>query len=242
MFRSILETDREISAARSLRAAAALVFLGFVVAGCIESGQGRVIDSETGQPIADAHVRFECQVGVNIESWRTIDVLEAVTDQNGVYRFNRSDTWKCDSGVLSANKAGYESLSENELIWHTVGGYTFQLAPAAEATLRRLKILYRATIKDEKNAKTYPFSSPGAEYQSMYLRFMQSRSIAKTPAENAFVVQNYCPRLAALHANLSPAELEQLVNKEEWVRLPSTALRVRFDHEANVVAYCAGKG
>lgn len=201
-----------------------------------------MIDSETGQPIAGAHVLFKCEVAANIESWRTIAVLDAVTDQNGVYRFGRSDTWKCDSGVLLARKAGYESLSGNELIWHTVGGYTFQLAPAAEATLRRLKIVHRATIKDDKNANTHPFSSPGAEYQWVYLRFMQSRSIAKTPAENAFVVQSYCARLAALHANLSPAERGQLVNKEEWVTLPSTALRVRFDHEANVVAYCAGKG
>lgn len=201
-----------------------------------------MVDSETGRPIADVRVRFRCQVGVNLESWRTIAVLDAVTDQNGVYRFGPSDTWKCDSGVLSANKAGYESLSADELIWRTVGGYTFQLAPAAEATLRRLKILHSATIKDEKNAHTHPFSSPGAEYQWVYLRFMQSRSIAKTPGENAFIAQSYCARLAALHANLSPAERGQLVNKEEWVTMPSTALRVRFDHEANVVAYCASKG
>jgi hypothetical protein len=237
----VLGTGRPVSAAGILRTAAAFA-VGLIVAGCIEPGEGRVVDSETGRPIAAASVRFRCQVGVNLESWKTIAVLETVTDQNGAYRFGSSDTWKCDSGVLSANKAGYESLSPDELIWRTVGGYTFQLAPAAEATLRRLKILHSATIKDATNARTHPFSSPGAEYQWVYLRFMQSRSIAKTPDANAFIAQNYCARLAALHATLSPAERAQLVNKEEWVTMPSTALRVRFDHEANVVAYCAGRG
>ncbi len=119
-----------MSAAIFLKVATAFA-CGLIVAGCIEPGEGRVFDSETGLPIADARVRFQCQVGVNLESWRTIAVLEAVTDKNGVYRFGRSDTRKCDSGVLSASKAGYESLSADELIWRTVGGYTFQLRQIA---------------------------------------------------------------------------------------------------------------
>ncbi len=220
-----------------LAAAAALL------CGCIEAGEGLAIDSESGQPIAGAQVVFQCEVGTNIESSRTIAEFESITDERGVYRFSQSQTRRCDHGVLRARKPGYELMSSPfELVWKSVDGYTFQFAPQAEATLRRLRILHSATVKNAANARTDPFASPQAEYEWTYLRFMQSKAIAGTPREKAFVMENYCARLAALDRRLAPAERAAFLGRKQWVNVGSQTFQATFDHTAEVAAWCKAGG
>lgn len=220
-------------------APAALAVAAVLLCGCIEAGEGRAIDSESGRPINGVHVLFKCEVGTNIESSRTVDEFESITDERGVYRFSLSQTRRCDHGVLRASKPGYVVMSfPFELVWKSVDGYTFQLAPEAEATLRRLRILHGTTVKTAANARTAPFESPKAEYEWTYLRFMQSKTIARTPGEKAFVVENYCGRLAALDGQLSPQERAGFLGRKEWVSVGSQTFQVTFDHAAQVAAWC----
>jgi hypothetical protein len=224
--------------ARSL-AIAALAGAALLLCGCIASGEGRAIDSESGQPIAGVRVLFKCEVATNIESSRTLDEFVSITDERGVYRFSLSQTRRCDHGVLRASKPGYVVMSfPFELVWNSVGGYTFQLAPEAEATMRRLRILHGATVKTAANARTAPFESPKAEYEWTYLRFMQSKTIASTPGEKAFVVENYCARLAALDGHLSPQERAAFLGRKEWVSVGSQTFQVTFDYAEQVAAWC----
>jgi len=226
-----------------LKATVVLAAATFLLCGCIEPGEGRAIDSESGQPLAGVHVLFARADRVNIESSRTIDEFESVTDERGVYRFSRSQTGQCDHGVLRASKPGYVLMSSPfELVWNTVAGYTFQFAPEAEATLRRLRILHSATVKTAENAGTAPFESPNAEYEWTYLRFMQSKTIASTPREKAFVVENYCARLAALDGRLSAQERAAFLGRKEWVSVGPQTFQVSFDHATQVTAWCKGAG
>jgi hypothetical protein len=224
-------------------ATAALAVASVLLCGCIEPGEGRAIDSESGQPIAGVQVLFKCEIGTNIESSRTLAEIESITDERGIYRFSRSQTRRCDHGVLRASKPGYVLMSfPFELVWKSVGGYTFQFAPEAEATLRRLRILHGATVKTAANARTAPFESPKAEYEWIYLRFMQSKTIASTPGEKAFVVESYCARLAALDGQLSPQERAGFLGRKEWVSVGPQTFQVTFDHAAQVAAWCKAQG
>jgi hypothetical protein len=125
-----------------------IIPIALALGGCnqIAPGQGRVLDTETNLPIAGVEVNFDCQVGVNLESSRTLRNASVLTDDQGVYRFTRAHVRGCEFGTLSAQKAGYENLSGKESVWHTLDGYGFYLAPQAEATMRRLKLIHSATV------------------------------------------------------------------------------------------------
>ena len=212
-----------------------------VLAGCIEAGVGRVIDSETKLPIAGAEVRFECQASANIESWRTLRLVVPVTDDKGFYRFSRWDLLGCEAGYLSARKKGYVSLSGSEIIWHTVNGYVFQMAPEADAKLRILKLMHGATVRTERNARSTAFSSTRAEYHSIYFSFINSRNISVTPREKAFVIENYCARLTGLYERLSPQDRVEIAREKEMVTTQMPMGWATIDHEAQVVAYCKAR-
>lgn len=219
-----------------------VVPIALALGGCngIGPGQGRVLDTETNQPIAGVELRFDCQVGHNIESYRTLRIVSVFTNDQGVYRFTNRDVSGCQFGSLSPYKTGYENMSGKELIWHSLDGYVFQLAPQAEATMRRLKIIHSATIKNASNAATHPFSSPKAEYGWVFFRFIDSRNMAKTDRERQFVKDSYCSRLIGLDERLSPAERDEITREREMVHTDSSAAWMTIDHGKEVLGTCNG--
>jgi len=199
--------------------------------GPIEPGEGRVIDSETGRPIEGVQVRLNCQVGI-IHGTQTLRNILAVTDGNGTFRFSRSNVRGCGSVSLSVRKDGYVSFFESEISYHTVDGHVLQMTPQAEATMRTLKYWHRAAAGPPQP------SSAMERYHRIYPHFINSKHIAGTPREEAFVSENYCALLADLHLQMSPQERIWIAGQKTTVTRQSPPKPVAFDHEGQVVAFC----
>jgi hypothetical protein len=218
--------------------------LTFEFAGNVHSGKGQVVDSKTGLPMAEVLMLFECQTSSGPHGWRTLRQVNAETDAKGVFRFNLWDLRGCEIGSLSAYKKGYVNLSGSALIWidGSVGGYKFEMAPEADANLRRLEIMHTAAVKNADNANTSPFESTRAEYHWVYFRFIDSKPLARTPDEKAFVVENYCARLRDLYKSLSPEERLELAKEKEMRQRMGRVGMHAIDHAGEVIAYCKNGG
>jgi hypothetical protein len=213
-------------------------------AGNVHSGKGQVVDSKTGLPMAGVVMLFDCKTSSGLEGWRTLRSVSAETNAKGVFRFTLWDLRGCDIGSLSAYKKGYVNLTGSRLIWiaGSVDGSIFEMAPEADANLRRLEIMHTATVKNADNANTSPFESTRAEYHWVYFRFIDSKPLARTPDEKAFVVENYCARLRDLYKALSPEQRIELAKEKEMVRTRMPVNWHAIDHAGEVIAYCKNGG
>jgi hypothetical protein len=213
-------------------------------AGNVHSGKGQVVDSKTGLPMAEVEMLFKCETSSGLENWRTLRWVSAETNAKGVFHFNLWDLRGCDIGSLSAHKEGYVNLTGSQLIWiaGSVDGYIFEMAPEADANLRRLEIMHNATVKRADNADTSPFESTRAEYHWVYFRFIDSKLYARTTLEKEFVVENYCERLADLYKALSPEQRIELAKEKEMVATRMPVNWHAIDHAGEVIAYCKNGG
>jgi hypothetical protein len=214
----------------------------FILSGCndMAPGQGQVLNTETNLPIEGVEVRFDCQVGANVESVRTLRIVSVLTDKQGIFRFTREDLRGCQFGTLTARKDGYVNLSGADQVYESMNrNHGFYLAPQTEAAMRKLKNLYASTIKTKANEKTYPFSEgPKVVYSQLFYRFVMSKSIAKTEREHQFVIDNYCSRLIEQYAQLSIEDKEAVARQREWVHTEPTMTQVTVNHEKEVLGTC----
>ena len=221
-----------------------VVAILFILSGCIDMapGQGQVLNTETNLPIEDVEVRFDCQVGANIEGFRTLRIVSVLTDKQGIFRFTRKDLRGCQFGTLTARKDGYVNLSGADQVYESMNrAHGFWLAPQAEAAMRKLKNLHASTIKTKANEKTFPFSEgPKVVYSQLFYRFVMSKSIAKTERERQFVIDNYCSRLIEQYAQLSIEDKEALPKQREWVSTEPSMTQVTVNHEREVLGTCRG--
>lgn len=221
-----------------------IILIFFVLSGCsdISPGQGQVLDAEKNLPIVGVEVLFDCQVGENIEGFRTLRVVSVITDKQGIFKFTRGDVRGCQFGSLDARKDGYENLSGTDMVFGSINNtHSFLLVPQAQAAMHKLKGLYFTTIKTRDNESTFPFTQgPKAIYSHLFFRFVQSKSIAKTERERQFVLDNYCSRLIALHDQLSTEDKEAVTKQSEWVNTEPKMTYVTINHENEVLTTCRG--
>ncbi len=221
-----------------------IFLISFLLNGCsdIAPGQGQVLDTETKLPIEGAEVRFDCQVGENLEGVRTLRIVSVLTDKQGIFKFSRTDVRGCQFGSLEAHKQGYENLSGTDQVFGSMNNaHGFWLAPQADAAMRKLKALYSTTIKTKDNERTFPFTeSQKVIYSHLFYRFVASKSIAKTEQERQFVVDNHCSRLIALYGRLSTEDKEATTKLSEWVHTEPSITYVTVNHEKEVLTTCRG--
>ena len=221
-----------------------VMLIFFALSGCsdISPGQGKVLDAKTELPIEGVKVFFDCQVGENIEGYRTLRVVSVMTDKQGIFKFTREDVRGCQFGSLDARKDGYENLSGTDMVYGSINNTQgFWLVPQAEAAMVKLMGLYFTTIKTQDNESAFPFTQgPKAIYSHFFFRFVQSKSIAKTERERQFVLDNYCSRLIALYDQLSTEDKEVLTKQSEWVNTEPKMTYVTINHENEVLTTCRG--
>ena len=221
-----------------------IILISFALSGCndIGPGQGQVLDAESNLPIEGVDVRFDCQVGENIEGFRTLRVVSVITGKQGIFKFTREDVRGCRFGSLDARKDGYENVSGTDTVYGTINNtHGFWLVPQAKAAMHKLKGLYSTTIKTRDNESTFPFTqSQKVVYSHLFFRFVQSKSIAKTEPERQFVLDNYCSRLIALYDQLSTEDKDALTKLREWVYTEPKITYVTVNHENEVLTTCRG--
>jgi hypothetical protein len=69
-------------------------------------GNGTVLDSNTGAPVAGATVNLECRKRLFIHGSETVKNLSTVTDSQGRFSFSPFDVWRCDFAYVRPHKDG----------------------------------------------------------------------------------------------------------------------------------------
>jgi hypothetical protein len=215
-------------------AVVALAVLASVLIAGLDYGEGKVVSTETGLPIAGVEVQFECEKG-KLHGSELVRVATSVTGADGIYRFGWSDIRGCDRGVLRVKRHGYVGFPPSEIIWRSVAGHVFHMAPEEEAVMRTMKFWLSAT-QPAGSLRSHP--TPKAEYEYVYFRFLNSRNVARTPREKSFVVESYCARLLGLYGKLTPPERDELRSKKEMITTRSPARWETIDHEGQVAVAC----
>lgn len=197
-------------------------------------GVGTVLDLLTNEPIPNARVTLEClrqRFGHGFDKVRDVVVT---TDASGQFQFSRLDVWGCDFGYVHAKKEGYAETASVDIRY----GYTdyehipsrISLTPVAELNMQALR--YEHAMASGR------YSSGAHEYLSVYKAFLQSKLIAETPREKAFVTEKYCSRLIALYASLSREDKEGMQPYTIEYGWKGMRHRGRVDHEKEVALWC----
>lgn len=204
----------------------AMVFLVSACASRIYPGSGRIVDSETSLPIADASVVLDCKRAVSFHNSRTIRTVTVHTDSGGQYRFSPQDVEGCHWGWIHAEKSGYQQLGVGIHVPHdrkAEGG--LYLTPDSQANLRRLRTL--VLLRQPGKLR----GSPLIQYVSLYSDYREGRRIAVTGEETQFVNDNYCSALKSLFLALTDDEKMQM----RRYRTPDGS---DIDHDKDVEQQC----
>jgi hypothetical protein len=195
-------------------------------------GSGQVLDFRSKQPIAGATLTLGCQKSNLIHGSRLLREVTTTSDAGGRYEFPRGTTNGCSYVVLHASKTGYEELEGTGLaITMGFGSSVPKFAHlVAHHDLVPLKLdQYLSNSRAERISPKGPY--PEADYSTVAIPFEESKAIATSAAQVAWVRAHYCDRLKVLYAAL---------NDQERARV--SRVSNNGDYENGVGLYCAPKG
>jgi hypothetical protein len=203
------------------------------------SGDGKVIDFVSKEPIPQAAVTLTCTVPRMVHG-SDKKIRETVSAADGSYHFDPSGLHDCDFFFARAVKAGYGLDSMTDSLTN----------PGPDTSRQIPKIVYLIKESDqpmvllERLADYTPVApfvaGPNATYYFyvLYKSFTASRRIAATPKMDAWVREHYCARLNASWRVLSD---QQRVGLKEDGHSPidGSPISMRPDsYEKDVRPYC----
>jgi hypothetical protein len=216
--------------------------LGCLLAGAApvaSAASGQAIDMTTKQPLADARIRMECSVGVNIESERMLRTVTAVTDAHGEYAFSLQDRLGCQFIRMNGSLRGYAfygSNAKDPILGHEIPTLIYFL-PASKAIEEGFA---QAQAWANTAAATVNGHNDRQYYLTLLSYFRNAIAGAREPADAARVRALYCPALADAYAK-APEDMEAAArsanaNVKAGSLQPHTIVRSTYD--AYVVPNC----
>jgi hypothetical protein len=224
----------------------AFLLLTSLLAGCAAragSGDGRVIDFVTNEPIPNATVELTCS---KVRQWHgSISTTFTVESRSpdGSFHFDpgQPGLGRCDVFFARAVKAGY-----------SLDNMTAALtSPNAAIAATMPKIVYLVKDSDlpmvqlRHVAGWIPAKAPtagpnaAAEFGWLYSKFVESKRLAVTPELAAWVSDRYCKPLRSAYAMVSEPQRSRL--DTNYFAASGTPIAVRPDsYAAEVVPYCGG--
>lgn len=210
----------------------AVFMLTFALASCsgMPGGEGVVLETGTGAPVAGALVKLECR-RTSLHGSVMVKTLLTTTGVNGRFSFSAADVAACSFAYVGASKPGYVPTAGLNLMY---GDDDYRnlpkqivLTPEGDQTMVRLQSL-AAEIRATSSA------NHSYLYTILYKYFDEAQKIATTNKERSFVLITICPRLVELYATLSDKDRAEV--RRTNVMRPED--RIQFDHEGKVVPYC----
>lgn len=194
--------------------------------GDIAPTAGKVVSITTGEPVAGATVTFECSRGRFLHGFETVRARTMMTGPDGTFAISLGDVLGCSFVSLQVDKAGYDHFGH--------GGAKYvptqvRLTPDADVVMVRLSSI---------NPTRSIYQSTAARYYAFYAAFFESKRIAKTERERAFVSATYCPAMTQLYAALAEPERAALRGRGVMFAWKSFNGTGTVDHENEVVPYC----
>jgi hypothetical protein len=243
-----------------LAALAAAILAGACGPSGMQATSGVVIDTTTEQPLADVVVTLECERSTGFHSSEAAGSVVVRTDAAGRYVFERNQVAGCDTGRVTAAKAGYVDSGTLGVRYAAFAGYgriprSLYLTPERDAGMLRLTLLepgprLRLYPAGQVPSGTEPVPEPNEpaadEYDRVFEAFYKSKWIARTDAEKRHVLEHYCRRLDELQARIPadqraarPAALASYEEIDGERRIAHLAPR---DHATEVVTFCRSGG
>lgn len=205
------------------------------------SGDGKVIDFVSKEPIPQAAVELTCTLP---KRWHGSDkkILKTESASDGSYHFDRAGLENCDFFFANAVKAGYGLDHMTEALTN----------PGPETARQIPKIVYLIKKSDqpmvllERLADFMPVDPPVAgpaapsAFGAVYKQFIASRGIAATPAMAVWIRAHYCARLQAGWDVLSDRQRAEL-RSDHTSQVDWAPIALRPDSFAKEVRpYCSG--
>lgn len=205
------------------------------------SGDGKVIDFVSKEPIPQAAVELTCYVP---KRWHGSDkkILRTESAADGSYHFDRTGWKNCSFFFARAVKAGYGLDSMTETLTHL----------DLETSRRFPKIVYLIKESDQRMVllerltdfmpSDPPVAGPHApfDFWYVYAKFIASKRIASTPKMVIGVREHYCARLQAGWDVLSEQQRAAL-HSDDQSKADGTLISLRADSYAKEVRpYCSG--
>ena len=210
---------------RTLLIFASIMFLG----GCVTSGSGLVIDSETNKSIANAIVVEKCYRSNGYHGSRHVRDVTKTSNMNGEFSFSISDVFGCGSAYFHASKEGYIETTGLHSGYHICGhGITQSCYNSVPKKIYLTKLTDENMVKlralCSTNIKAFPLSSlkipvPDrpeesrlyhGEYRVQYQNFIKAIEIAKTESEINYVKECHCNSLIDRFNKANPDDFKSL--------------------------------
>jgi hypothetical protein len=197
----------------------ALILLTNLLAGCASragSGDGRVIDFVTNEPIPSATVELSCSMAERVHGSITEKFTVESRSPDGAYHFDpvKLGLGRCDFFFARAVKPGYSLdamtaalTSPNAAVASTMPKIVYLVK---DSDLRMVQLRHVAGWIPAKAPAAGP-DAP-AEFGWLYSKFLESKRLATTPALAAWVRERYCGPLRSAYAVVSEPQRSRLDN------------------------------
>jgi hypothetical protein len=205
----------------------------------IGSGDGKVIDYVSNEPIPAAAVTLTCSVPRMVHG-SDKKILETVSAADGSYHFDPSGLRNCDYFSARAVKEGYGLDSMTDSLTKSGGLDSMSRIPKAVYLIKESDQPMVLLERLADYTPVEPFAAgPNASYYFylLYKSFIASRRIAATPKMDAWVREHYCARLNASWRVLS--DQQRFLREDGHSPIDGSPISLRPDsYEKDVRPYC----
>jgi hypothetical protein len=202
---------------------------------------GRAVDWTTQQPVAGAQVVFDCSADATnrIEGHDHLRTVIHLTDSEGRYQFSSSDLQGCTLFRFIGSKVGYSGATpsaDDVLAGRHIPRLLIFVAQSDQAFF---DLQGRAPRPDlhVRIAKTGEISEVG-DYHQWFRAFYESKRIATTEREIAYVHQQFCAELRDRFAKLSDEDKLSVEQTHISFAYGGRSWSGRMSYDQEVVPYC----